>query len=202
MKITLAFSLYQILVVCILILSFNKTCCLTTSNHPISTSFITKSCHTTLYPHLCNATLAKYAKVVKKSPKRLAITALLVTLKTTRSASEILKKLSRNGALKRGEKAAVVECVEEVGDAVYELRRTLKEINHTRKGRPNFELQINDLQTWVSAALTDEDTCMDDFTFTTQGQGKIKIFVRRLVLTLAHFSSIALSFVNNFAALA
>lgn len=106
--------------------------------------------------------------------------------------------MSRNRALKRGEKAALIECVEEVGDAVYELRKSLKELNHTRKGRPSFGLRINDVQTWVSAALTDDDTCMDDFTT----QGKVKILVRRMVLTVAHLSSIALSFINNYAAVA
>lgn len=105
--------------------------------------------------------------------------------------------MSRNRDLSRGEKAALIECVEEVGDAVYEIRKSLKELNHTRKGQTNFDLKINDIQTWVSAALTDDDTCMDDFTT----QGKVKMFVRRLVLTVAHMSSIALTFINNYAAL-
>ncbi|KAL2238062.1 pectinesterase inhibitor 10-like [Sesamum indicum] len=159
--------------------------------------YIRVSCRQTLYPKLCQKSLAKYATEIKTSPKLLATTALLVTFNTTHSVSKRLRKLSVNRALKLkpGEIQALLECVEEVSDSVYELRKSIKELNDSRKG-PEFELRMSDVQTWVSAALTDDDTCMDDFTT----RGKVKVLVRRFVVRIARLTSIALAFINNYAA--
>ncbi|KAL0324428.1 UNVERIFIED_CONTAM: Pectinesterase inhibitor 10 [Sesamum calycinum] len=141
--------------------------------------------------------LANYATKIKTSPKLLATTALLVTFNATRSTSKRLRELSVNRALKLkpGEIQALLECVEEVNDSVYELRKSIKELNDSRKG-PEFELRMSDVQTWVSAALTDDDTCMDDFTT----RGRVRVLVRRLVVRIARLTSIALAFINNYAA--
>ncbi|KAI3468892.1 hypothetical protein Pfo_025555 [Paulownia fortunei] len=190
----------NLIFLCILLLTMitYKVSCLAmrpTTTKNLTSEYIKKSCETTLYPKLCNKSLAKYATKIKTSPKLLASTALLVTFNTTQSTSKILRILSRNRALKPSETAALLECVEEVSDSVYELQKSMKELNHSRKGQ-EFELQMNDVQTWVSAALTDDVTCMDDFTT----RGKMKILVRGLVLRIARLTSIALAFINNYAA--
>lgn len=97
--------------------------------------------------------------------------------------------------MKPGEIAVLIECVEEVSDAAYELQKSMKELNQARKG-PEFYRQIDDVQTWVSAALTYDDTCMDDFT----AVGRVKIFVRGFVLTIARLTSISLTFIDKYAA--
>ncbi|KAL9177881.1 hypothetical protein ABFS82_01G088500 [Erythranthe guttata] len=159
-----------------------------------ASEYIQNSCKKTLYPDLCNKSLAKYSTKIKTNPKTLTIAALLVAFNTTQSTYKILKNLSRNRALNPGEKSGLLECVEEVSDSVYELQKSFKELFFSRKG-PKFELQMNDIQTWVSAALTDDDTCMDDF----RASGRMKILVRGLVLRIARLSSIALSFINMYA---
>ncbi|XP_075504348.1 pectinesterase inhibitor 10-like [Primulina tabacum] len=99
-----------------------------------------------------------------------------------------------HGRSKPGEVASLLECVEVVGDSVYELHRSLRRLNHTETGY-NFVLQMNDVQTWVSAALTDDDTCIDDFNV----NGKMKIVVRGLILRIARLASVALAFINSYA---
>ncbi|KAH6822155.1 hypothetical protein C2S53_002030 [Perilla frutescens var. hirtella] len=157
--------------------------------------YINKSCETTLYPKLCSKTLSKYAEKINSSPKILAMTALAATFNATQLTSKILRNLTRSRALKPGESVALLECVEEVSDAAYELQKSMKELKEARKG-PEFYRQMDDVQTWVSAALTDDDTCMDDFTTV----GRVRILARGFVLTIARLTSISLTFINNYAA--
>ncbi|KAK6158019.1 hypothetical protein DH2020_005333 [Rehmannia glutinosa] len=167
---------------------------------PNSTSdYIKTSCQTTLYPKLCNKYLTKYAIKIKADPKLLATTALLVAFNTTCSTSETLRNLSTNrAALKPSETEAVAECVEVVSDSVYELQRSMKELNDSCNNKgPKFDIQMNDVLTWVSAALTDDDTCMDDF----MTKGEMRSLVRGLVLRIARLTSIALAFVNHYYAI-
>lgn len=158
--------------------------------------YINKSCETTLYPELCNKTLSKYAERINSSPKQLAMTALAATFNATQTTSKILRNLRRSRAVKPGESAALMECVEVVGDAVYELQRGMNKLNQSSRRGPEFYRQMDDVQTWVSAALTDDDTCMDDFTTV----GRIRILVRGYVVTIARLTSIALTFINDYAA--
>ncbi|KAF8044273.1 hypothetical protein BT93_A2307 [Corymbia citriodora subsp. variegata] len=59
------------------------------------------------------------------------------------------------------------------------------------RGR-DFEVMIGDVQTWVSAALTDEDTCSDGFAG-KEMDGKVKTVVRARIVTLSHLTSNALA---------
>lgn len=81
-----------------------------------------------------------------------------------------------------------------------ELEMSMKEMGRTRsRSSSNFDFIINDIQTWVSAALTDEDTCTDGFSGNNMN-GEVKVIVRGLVLKVAHSTSVALALVNNYAA--
>ena len=57
--------------------------------------------------------------------------------------------------------ASMKDCVEEFSDSVCELNESIREMNNVKGS--NFQLMINDIQTWVSAALKDETTCTDGF---------------------------------------
>ncbi|XP_047953543.1 pectinesterase inhibitor 10-like [Salvia hispanica] len=155
------------------------------SAHPASI-YVTNSCKTTLYPRLCNKALTKHAGKIKGSPKLLAMTALIATYNATQTTSKVLRELRRAS-----------ECVEMVGDAVYELHQSIKRLDQSRKGSRQFFGQMDDVQTWVSAALTDDDTCMDDF----KAVGRRQVLARGFVYTVARLTSISLTFINNYASL-
>lgn len=58
----------------------------------------------------------------------------------------------------------------------------------------NFGMMINGIQTWVSAALTDEDTCTDDgFGGKYFTDGPLKTAVRERIHNVAHIASNALA---------
>jgi pectinesterase inhibitor-like protein len=57
---------------------------------------------------------------------------------------------------------------------------------------------IDDVQTWVSAALTDESTCSDGFAGNAMN-GNLKTAVRGRIVNIAQLTSNALALINNYA---
>ncbi|XP_057476997.1 21 kDa protein-like [Actinidia eriantha] len=161
-----------------------------------STEFIRTSCSATIYPTLCITSLSSHASAIQTSPKLLAHTALSVTLDTTQSTSAMMVKLSHSHGLSPREVAAMQDCVEEVGDSVDQLRRSLGEMNQIKGS--NFALMMSDIQTWVSAALTDVDTCSEGFAGNNMN-GNMKNVVRGRIVNIAHLTSNALALINSYA---
>ncbi|KVI04552.1 pectinesterase inhibitor 10-like [Cynara cardunculus var. scolymus] len=154
--------------------------------------FIKSSCSFTTYPTLCVNSLSTRAGAIQTSPKLLAQTALSVTLDTTRSTSAAIVKLSQIHGMAPLEVAAMKDCIELLGDSVYELEKSLEEMS--RPGSKSSRLVISDLQTWVSAAMTDEDTCIEGF-----GNTKMKNVVRGKIVNVAQLTSNALALINSYA---
>ncbi|CAN1811347.1 Pectinesterase inhibitor 10 [Linum perenne] len=100
--------------------------------------FIRTSCNSTLYPKRCYITLSPYAAEVGSDPKKLSLKALNVTLKVTKSASRLMKRMSRIKGLYHQAAAAVAGCMEEVEDAVEELGNSVAEMVGFRVKDPSF----------------------------------------------------------------
>lgn len=162
-----------------------------------STTFIRTSCSSTTYPRLCYSSLVKHADLIQTNRVVLTGTALNVTLASTKSTSAMMSALAKSRGLKPREVAAMKDCVEELGDSVDELRRSIAEMSHL--GPSNFEITMSDVQTWVSAALTDESTCTDGFQENASDGSDIKTTVRGRVVQVAQLTSNALALINQLA---
>ncbi|KAG7646359.1 putative pectinesterase [Arabidopsis thaliana] len=161
--------------------------------------FIRTSCNTTLYPDVCYTSLAGYASAVQDNPARLAKLAIGVSLSRAKYTAAYLSKLSRRSGA--ASSAAVNDCVSNVGDAVDQMRgslRQLREMNHRRPGAPAFRFQMSNVQTWMSAALTDEETCTDGITEEME-DGETKTAICDRVADVKRFTSNALALVNTYA---
>ncbi|KAF8412400.1 hypothetical protein HHK36_000363 [Tetracentron sinense] len=163
-----------------------------------SIDFIRTSCGTTTYPKLCYTSLSIHASAIQTSPKLLANTALSVSLSKARDTSTMLSKLSKSYGLKPREVSAMRDCVEEMNDSIEELHKSIEEMG--QEGGSNFGLQMNDIQTWVSAALTDEDTCVDGFAGKVMN-GNVKTTVRSHIVNVAQLTSNALALINSYASI-
>ncbi|KFK27963.1 hypothetical protein AALP_AA8G454300 [Arabis alpina] len=169
-----------------------------TTTPTTNTEFVKSACTYTTYPRLCIASLSTHATLIQTSPKLMAHAALNITLASAKATSAMMVRLSSNVQLKPREVSAMRDCVEELGDTVEELRKSIGEMGQLNSS--NYEVYISDIQTWVSAALTDENTCTDGF----QGDemnGKAKVFVRGRILFIAHLTSNALALINHFASI-
>lgn len=89
------------------------------------------------------------------------------------------------------------DCVEQIGDSVDEIQRSIKKVEHP--GDSNFVSLMEDVKTWVSAALTDDDTCMDGFAGIAAGGKAVQGMVRRRILHVAQMTSNALALINIYA---
>ncbi|XP_075476148.1 21 kDa protein-like [Primulina tabacum] len=162
-----------------------------------SAEFIKASCSVTAYPRLCYASLSTQATAIQRSPKLLADAALSLSLNTARSTAADMAELSKWSSMRPREVGAMRDCVEQLADSVDRLRRSAAEMNLISKRRADFWLMMEDIQTWVSAALTYEDTCMDGFA-ARPATCDVKIAVRRRISKMARMTSNALALINHY----
>ncbi|MED6121662.1 hypothetical protein PIB30_032319 [Stylosanthes scabra] len=169
---------------------------------------VRSSCVHTRYPSICLRTLSNYAGPAN-SPLDVARAALRVSLAHARRASRYLKSLQSpvagpgpgpSGPKSMMQRAALSDCIEQMADSVEELKRSLEELQHLKTA--TFQWQMSNAQTWVSAALTDGDTCLDGFGDGSNGGrrgggGKMRRSVKRRVTDVARVTSNALYMINQ-----
>ncbi|XP_049395456.1 21 kDa protein-like [Solanum stenotomum] len=163
-----------------------------------NTEFIRTSCKSTTYPNLCFSSLSSRSSVIGVSPQLLAHESLSVSIETAQSTSAMMIKVAHSQGMTPREVGAMQDCVEELSDTVSELRKSLGEMKQLR-GR-DFDMKMSDIQTWVSAALTNEDTCTEGFAGKSMN-GKLKTVVRGKIVEVAHMTSNALALINTLDAL-
>lgn len=156
--------------------------------------FIKTSCGVTRYPDLCYEKLSAYADTIQDNPTQLANVSLSETLKNAESTLIMVQKLLKKRKLRPREADAIKECVETMKDSVDELQKSMLAMSDLEG--PDFDMEMSNIQSWVSAALTDEDTCMDDFEENSI-DGKVKDTIRSYIVTVAQLTSIALSLINS-----
>ncbi|KAL6224302.1 hypothetical protein ACLB2K_003157 [Fragaria x ananassa] len=161
---------------------------------PTSTAshLVRTSCQHASYPNLCLHTLSTSPA---QTPRDLAQAAVVVSLSRARKVSAFLSQLSHtssSSSTPKRQRVALGDCVEQVSDSVDELKRTLEELHHLHE--ETFRWQMSNAQTWVSAALTNDDTCLDGF---QEVDGEVKADVKRKITNAARVTSNALYMINR-----
>ncbi|KAF3485606.1 hypothetical protein F2Q69_00054582 [Brassica cretica] len=154
--------------------------------------FIRMSCNTTLYPDLCVSSLSNFSSSVNNDPALLARAAISVTLS---KALELGSYLSNVTALLKT--AVFHDCFENLKVAVDEMRGSMKQMRHlvSTGSLESFRFQMSNVQTWLSAALTDEETCTDGFKDVKDEPRKDEVCAR--VDDVKKLTSNALALVNR-----
>lgn len=168
------------------------------SSSRVGEEFIRTSCAKTNFPGLCFRSLSPHATTIRNSPTQLVGKALTVALSGARTTSTQLSTMTKTTKGMRAIQAkAMKDCVENVRTTVSELRKSITQVEHL--GGQALGFQINNLQTWVSAALTSANTCMDGFSGKSM-DGKLKSEVRVKISHMAKLTSNALALVNQLVA--
>lgn len=176
----------------VLCLSTESACYAATARKSnTSKDLVRSSCVHASYPNVCLRTLSSFGGQAK-SPTDLALTAVTVSLSRARSVSGYLTQVGSVAGGSKRENGAVSDCIEQISESVDELSRTLSELKHLRSG--TFRWQMSNAQTWVSAALTNEDTCLDGF---DSVGGKVKADIRRKMGNVAKVTSNALYLISR-----
>ncbi|KDP25616.1 hypothetical protein JCGZ_20772 [Jatropha curcas] len=163
------------------------------------TDFIKSSCKATRYPDLCVECLSGYASAIQQNEKHLAEVALSVSLARAKSATDYVTTLTKVRGIKAREYQAVKDCIENMGDSVDRLSQSIKELGHMGGAvGQDFVWHMSNVQTWVSAALTDENTCLDGFAGRRM-DGSVKAAIKHRITNVVKVTSNALALVNRFA---
>lgn len=167
--------------------------------------FIHAACSKTFHPELCVSTLVTYPGVDELvEPTELAQATIEATI------AQVLQSYHLNVAAPvpvwGDEGVAQQDCVELLHDTIYHLNATLVHMKAmSKKKNPlSISLFIADVKTWLSAALTNQDTCVEGFqnliggkaahSFATDIQKEAKRFSQLISNSLALFQT---SFQNN-----
>ncbi|KAL0739362.1 hypothetical protein Bca4012_015572 [Brassica carinata] len=128
-------------------------------------------CNSTLYKPSCQKTLKNGTKTATalSDPRSL----LKSSIKATNDdLVKVFEKVSKLKTEKKDEKDAIAQCKLLVDEAKEELNTSMKRINDTKVN--NFAKIAPDLDAWLSAVMSHQETCLDGFE-----EGKLKTEIRK-----------------------
>lgn len=176
---------------------------LSPSPEPAGADFIGASCDsaTVLYPDLCYVTLSRYAESVGNDRGLLAQAAILVSLSRAKHVSAYVTREAKSGSVEAVAAAsALQDCVSSFGDAMDQMKGSLKQMKEIEttagNGGESLRFWASNVQTWMSAALTNQDTCSDGFE--SVDEGPLKVAVGRRVGVAKKVTSNALALINRY----
>lgn len=167
--------------------------------HPV----ISSSCSATLYPELCFSALsAAPAAAVSKvnSPKDVIRLSLNLTITAVQHNYFAIKKLitTRKSTLTKREKTSLHDCLEMVDETLDELYKTEHELQGYPAAANNKSIaeQADELKILVSAAMTNQETCLDGFSH-ERADKKIREELMEGQMHVFHMCSNALAMIKN-----
>ncbi|KAL3535492.1 hypothetical protein ACH5RR_003953 [Cinchona calisaya] len=184
MRMALVFS-YILSLFFLLLLSFSP---ITTPTKPPQ-DLVYTSCAHARYPNICLRTLSSYPGPAN-SLRDLAQAGVKISISRSHKASNYLLQFKSHSKRERG---ALGDCIQQMSDSVYELTKTLSELQNLRKGS-EYKWHLSNAETWVSAALTYEDTCLDGF---KEIKVQVRSDVKRAITNVAKVTSNALYLINS-----
>lgn len=181
-----------------IVVFFSQTQVLVTAakdSRQANTNFVKTKCKVTTYPSLCLKTLIPYASSVKANSTNLCKQALNVATKGARDASTIVSNLKKQKGISQYEAAALKDCIEDVQDAMYELKRAFEAMGHL--GDKDKEFQLSNAKTYASAAITDADSCTGGLSDYSKVNPKVMDTINRSMSVIIRLTSNALSLINH-----
>ncbi|XP_021279869.1 pectinesterase inhibitor 9-like [Herrania umbratica] len=171
--------------------------------HSQARTFIESSCQTTRYPALCIKCLSGYANSRIRNAQQLAEVALTVSLYKARyTRSYMLKVAKKLEAMKAREYPVVRDCLQQIDDSVNQLSQSIRELrgldSKARVMTDDVFWHMNNVETWVSAALTDASSCVDQFP--GHRMSKMKATIKGKVMNVEQLTSNALALFHRYAA--
>ncbi|KAL8098787.1 hypothetical protein AgCh_031490 [Apium graveolens] len=126
---------------------------------PTSVAALNAVCKETLYPESCYSSISALNLGNTADPEELFRISLRVVIDSMRSLSQTIV----TETVDPGAKKAFEVCQEVVDDALDRLNDTLNAMDVNEASGEKFlsVSKLNDLKTWLSATITDQETCLD-----------------------------------------
>ncbi|KAF7847015.1 hypothetical protein BT93_L3441 [Corymbia citriodora subsp. variegata] len=144
-----------------------KSSAIDDDHHREAQSLIKSSCSSTLYPELCLSQLASSPSSTfdaVKTPKDVIALVLNLTVTSVQHNYLAIKKMAAQSGLTVRETTAIHDCLELANETLEEVRETLTELLAYPNGGNKLASElVDDMKTLLSAAMTNQDTCLDGF---------------------------------------
>ncbi|XP_043710634.1 pectinesterase inhibitor 6-like [Telopea speciosissima] len=158
--------------------------------------YVKEACNATRYKDLCINSLSPFSNSAKRDSHRWARAAVSVTVGEAKRVTQYLINQKQNRILRGKQRMALLDCIECFHDSLDNLYKSLGELRSLKFS--TFDRQMENVETWVSAALTGEDTCLDGFNGGNKGR-EVKSLICNRVLNVTYMTSNALALVVNLA---
>ncbi|KAG6395642.1 hypothetical protein SASPL_141765 [Salvia splendens] len=158
------------------------------------------SCSSTLYPELCYSAIAASIDGGKKveSGKDVIFLSLNVTIAAVQRNYAAIGKLiadNKSNFTKR-EKLALNDCLETLDETLDELETAVKELNEY-PFKKSIEAHADDLKTLLSSAITNQETCLDGFSYSETEKHVREVFIGGQVVRVEKLCSNSLAMLTN-----
>ncbi|KAK2652493.1 hypothetical protein Ddye_012349 [Dipteronia dyeriana] len=122
------------------------------------------ACGNTKYPGLCYSSIAAVPEAAKKVTSQKDVIELSLNLTTTTVEHNFFKieKLLKTRDLTKREKTALHDCLETIDETLDELHKAVDDL-HEYPNKKTLIQHADDLKTLMSAAMTNQETCLDGF---------------------------------------
>ncbi|KAM7255021.1 hypothetical protein ACFE04_020262 [Oxalis oulophora] len=164
------------------------------SSHGNPVNYVQDACNVTRYRDLCIHSLASFSHTAKTSPSKWARAGVSVTIGEVKGVSQYLVSLKNNNIWRGRTRLAFSDCIEFFQSALDELHSSLDILRMLSAS--DFYTQMSDITTYTSAALADEDTCLDGL---REENGERAQLLQNCVLNATYFTSNALALINKLA---
>ncbi|CAH1420175.1 unnamed protein product [Lactuca virosa] len=162
--------------------------------------YLQQQCRTAIYHDLCVQTLLPYTVKTVPGPQQLAKISLAVCLSKARQTKEYVDMVAKqfNKTKNYKDSQGVQECSRQINNGVNQITLSVKEFQRIEKdAEENFPLHEDNMQSWVSAALTDIDMCIDGILGDVIG-GREKAIMKAKILNVKQLASNSLAMLNRY----
>ncbi|MCL7024344.1 hypothetical protein MKW94_007586 [Papaver nudicaule] len=158
--------------------------------------YVRSACSVTRYQDICIRSLEAYSNSAKHDSRKWAQAAVTVTLAEAKNMTHYLNKLKQKKSIrKKGrQRIDLSECIDCFEETVENIKNSLHELR--KLNGKTFDVQMGNVETWMSSALTYEDTCIDGM---ENRKGRQVKLLRSRILKLSYITSNALALVSKLA---
>ncbi|KAJ8899105.1 hypothetical protein K2173_010258 [Erythroxylum novogranatense] len=142
------------------------------------------TCEGTLYPQLCVSTLRSLPDLHSMSLPEFIIATLNRTMREIRASTSNVTYIRRNESetLDQLEKVAIKDCLDLFDNSIAELKSAVSDLSHKKSVPEHYK----DLQTLLSAAMTNQYTCLDGFAYS---KGNVRDIIENSLFNISRHVS-------------
>ncbi|CAI9753874.1 unnamed protein product [Fraxinus pennsylvanica] len=134
-------------------------------------------CAVTRYPNSCFSSISSLNKPLTANPLNFFNLSLQATVRELSNLNSLPKELISKSNDKPTE-SALKDCISLFDEALNRLNRSFELMKVGPGEKVLTEMKISDIQTWISAAMTDQDTCLEgigEMRSTVPNEFKVKV---------------------------